>query len=211
MKQEKGQSLVEMALITPVLIIMFIGVFEVGFAIRAYMTVLNANREAARFVARSLYTDDEAYRHFNDVVSPTVLSDVSNTTVYIRRFEMVIGNPFSADDNVYTDTLRVYGSLHPSSTNVPNLAAEVIGLSNVVNTNQYTRELVIACNDPLMAFRCDALTNYDFQAAPVDWYQEEFVYVEAYHDHDQIIGLFGQLKIPLYTQTMMRISSSRGR
>jgi Flp pilus assembly protein TadG len=47
-RRERGQSLVETALILPILLLMFIGVLEVGWALRGYLTLLNASREALR-------------------------------------------------------------------------------------------------------------------------------------------------------------------
>jgi hypothetical protein len=77
-RREQGQSLVEMALVAPILILMFIGVVEVGWALRGYLTLLNASREAARFVARGRYVDfsDEASTLFGYslVLSQTQLS-----------------------------------------------------------------------------------------------------------------------------------------
>ena len=55
MRQQKGQSLVEMAIVTPILIFLLIGVFEVGWALRGYLVLTNANREAARFAVRQNY------------------------------------------------------------------------------------------------------------------------------------------------------------
>ena len=54
---QKGQSLVELAIVTPILIFMLIGVFELGYALRAYLVLVNANREAARFAVRQNYLD----------------------------------------------------------------------------------------------------------------------------------------------------------
>jgi hypothetical protein len=54
---KKGQSLVEMAVIAPILLIMFIGVLEVGWAVRNFVVAQNATREAARFAARGRYLD----------------------------------------------------------------------------------------------------------------------------------------------------------
>jgi hypothetical protein len=74
---QRGQSLVETALITPLLLLMFLGVIEVGWALRGYLllllmflgvievgwalrgylVLLNANREATRFAARGAYLD----------------------------------------------------------------------------------------------------------------------------------------------------------
>lgn len=48
----KGQALVETAIILPILLIMMIGVLEVGWALRGYLVLSNANREAARWAAK---------------------------------------------------------------------------------------------------------------------------------------------------------------
>ncbi len=48
----RGQSLVEMAVIMPILIFMMIGVFEVGWVLRSYLVLANGNRELARFAIR---------------------------------------------------------------------------------------------------------------------------------------------------------------
>lgn len=51
----KGQSLVETAIILPILIFMMIGVFEVGWALRGYLVLVNVNRETTRFAVRPGY------------------------------------------------------------------------------------------------------------------------------------------------------------
>lgn len=208
--REKGQSLVEMAIISPILILMLLGVFEVGAAIRTYMAVLNANREAARFAARGLYTDDQAYAHFVAVLSPDVPTDESNTTVYIRRFFVDTGIPMDASDDVYTSSLRVWGSLHPANSTVEEIAEAASELGNEVNVVLYNREVAAACASGLEPMRCTALMAFDFDMAPVDWHKEQFVYVEAHYNHEQVINFFGHYTTPLYTQTMMRIVDPRG-
>ena len=49
---QRGQSLVEVSLALPVLLMMLLGVFEVGWAIRGYMVLTNTNREAVRFAVK---------------------------------------------------------------------------------------------------------------------------------------------------------------
>lgn len=56
----KGQALVETAIIAPLLVFLLIGVFEVGWALRSYLVLANANREAARFAVRQDYLDFES-------------------------------------------------------------------------------------------------------------------------------------------------------
>lgn len=50
---QKGQSLVEMALATPLLIFILIGLFEVGYVIRDFMIIDYFTREVARYASRS--------------------------------------------------------------------------------------------------------------------------------------------------------------
>lgn len=52
---ESGQSLVEMTVIVPLLLLMFLGLIEVGWAIRGYLVLLSTNRETVRFAARGEY------------------------------------------------------------------------------------------------------------------------------------------------------------
>ncbi len=44
-----GQSLVEAALVLPILLILFLGIAEVGFFLFAQVQVTNATREGARY------------------------------------------------------------------------------------------------------------------------------------------------------------------
>jgi hypothetical protein len=98
---EKGQSLVEMALITPLLLLLFIGVLEVGWAIRGYIVLLNADREGTRFAARGPYLDfsqndradigyDYVLEHTLDSLSNQldfdVVSDDPNGTLIVTHY-----------------------------------------------------------------------------------------------------------------------------
>jgi Flp pilus assembly protein TadG len=50
-RRQRGQSLVEFALILPIFMILFLGVVEFGWALRAYVVEQNAAREGARYWA----------------------------------------------------------------------------------------------------------------------------------------------------------------
>lgn len=54
-KTEKGQSLVEIMIVTPLLIFLMVGVFEVGWALRGYLVLVNVNREITRYAVRPGY------------------------------------------------------------------------------------------------------------------------------------------------------------
>lgn len=47
----RGQSLVEFALILPVLVILLLGIIDFGMGLRSYISLTNATREGARFAA----------------------------------------------------------------------------------------------------------------------------------------------------------------
>ena len=47
----RGQSLVEFALILPVLLILVFGIIDFGMGLRSYISLTNATREGARFAA----------------------------------------------------------------------------------------------------------------------------------------------------------------
>ncbi len=60
LRQREGQSLVEFAMTLPVLLLMFVGLIEVGAALRNYLVIVNANREGTRFAARGRWFDSES-------------------------------------------------------------------------------------------------------------------------------------------------------
>jgi Flp pilus assembly protein TadG len=50
-KQARGQSLVEFALVLPLLMILVFGIIDFGMGLRSYISLTNATREGARFAA----------------------------------------------------------------------------------------------------------------------------------------------------------------
>lgn len=50
-RRERGQSLVEFALILPVMVILVLGIVDFGMGLRSYIALSNSAREGARFAA----------------------------------------------------------------------------------------------------------------------------------------------------------------
>jgi len=50
-RTERAQSLVEFALVLPILLILVFGIIDFGMGIRSYISLTNATREGARFAA----------------------------------------------------------------------------------------------------------------------------------------------------------------
>lgn len=61
MNSEKGQSLVEFALVLPLLILLLFGIIDFGRIFHAYLTLDHAGREAAR--AASIGKDDTSIKN----------------------------------------------------------------------------------------------------------------------------------------------------
>jgi len=51
LKSIRGQSLVEFALVLPILVILIFGIIDFGMGLRSYISLTNATREGARFAA----------------------------------------------------------------------------------------------------------------------------------------------------------------
>ena len=65
-KSEKGQSMVEFALVLPLLLILLFGILEFGLIFNSYLTITHASREGAR-IASLGGTDAEVIARVNDV------------------------------------------------------------------------------------------------------------------------------------------------
>lgn len=79
----EGQSLVELALLLPVLLLILAAALDLGRAFQAHIVVINAAREGARYA--SLYPDDpQAIR--NQVINEAAASniDLSSSAVVIE-------------------------------------------------------------------------------------------------------------------------------
>lgn len=72
---QKGQSLVEFALILPLLVLFIIGIFELGRAFFAYISITNAAREAVR-----MYTFTPDTTTVNEI-KLTVKNEIGNDTL----------------------------------------------------------------------------------------------------------------------------------
>ena len=120
---ERGQSLVEMAIAAPILIIFLLGIFEVGAAVRNYLTLVNVNREITRFAVRPGYLDFSSEAavatSYNSVKEWTLnsvsdqldldftdtgdISNTGNTTMIISHFVVQTGIPCEDMDHCDCD------------------------------------------------------------------------------------------------------------
>lgn len=105
----KGQSLVEMAIIVPVLIFFLMGILEIGIVLRNYLVLLNANQEVARFTIRPGYLNPEieeyeqvgyedALLRMHDALGEQVFMDfVNESALVINVVKVDTGFPCDPD------------------------------------------------------------------------------------------------------------------
>jgi len=82
---EKGQSIVEMALILPILALLLVVVIDAARTYDAYIVLTNAVREGARYA--SYYTNDEPIATVQDV-QQLVVDDVLGSGTNLTRMEL---------------------------------------------------------------------------------------------------------------------------
>ncbi len=78
---ERGQSLVEFALVLPVFVLILFGLFDLGRAVYAYNTISNASRESARVAIVNQTNADVEAEAIKQAVS-LGLTDAAVTPVY---------------------------------------------------------------------------------------------------------------------------------
>jgi len=69
-ERQRGQSMAELALVLPLLLMILVAMVEVGWAMRAQLTVATASREGARFASRRVFE----YEEIQEVVYVAMLS-----------------------------------------------------------------------------------------------------------------------------------------
>ncbi len=119
---KKGQSMVEMALILPVILLLFLGMFEFSRIFGSYLLVNHASREAARMASIGK-TDEEITANVTSKVSVLDVSDLQVTLtpaygsrmtgddvrvhitykvqIYAPGISNLIANPFPMEADTY--------------------------------------------------------------------------------------------------------------
>ena len=94
-----GQSLVELALTTPILFLMIVSTVEVGLLANNYLILLDAVREGARFaVSQSPLTWDDAKstRNYYRTACYSTKNDGSGNSIPNGYFDMIVGQGLSS-------------------------------------------------------------------------------------------------------------------
>jgi hypothetical protein len=113
-RPEKAQSLVEFAIVLPILILLLLGVFEVGSALRGYNVLVNVNREAARFAARGVYLNFSEKADPNNVGYDKVISHTLDSLS--NQLKLNFNAAAASDDPYSTAMIITYYTINPISS-----------------------------------------------------------------------------------------------
>lgn len=207
-KKQKGQSLVEFALVLPLLLMLLIGLAEVGFGYYDYMVLASANREGVRLASRGRFQDTAVIERI--VVSGGLLEQPNGTFEKILRttgpktnFGAIITHIPINDEGelgsittVFTGTIAIDGAGGSGATIRPitNLDTQL----TVTDVQEYY-DLHAPMTTQINAARIAA--GYEPQG-------NEIVVVETFLIHDLIID-YGPLPLPnpvrMYFRSTMRV------
>jgi Flp pilus assembly protein TadG len=88
MKSEKGQSMVETALLLPLILLLLFGIVDFGRAFHAYLTLDHAGREAARYASIGRNNADVTAKVYSSIIG---LDPSKLATPQINRITIVTG------------------------------------------------------------------------------------------------------------------------
>lgn len=83
LNNEKGQSMVELALVLPILLLLFMGIVQFGFIFNGHITVTSAAREGARLAV--VGHDDAAVMDRVEAASVAPLLTIDRFNIHIDR------------------------------------------------------------------------------------------------------------------------------
>ena len=159
----RGQALVELALVAPFLILVIMGIIELGAAVTTHLTILNACREGARIAARGgIYPDSDILlvieghsasldlQHHGSIIVTSVTSNASGVTSFNCR--SLLGTQTSRFTQDSLAALHVQ-----ASTANPNYLADDHFVVVEVFYNYHT----------ITGFLTDHLDMYEYTIMPV--------------------------------------------
>jgi Flp pilus assembly protein TadG len=186
-RSARGQSLIEFALALPAFLILFLGLIEVALILRSQLVLTNANREAARYASRGLYTDEEIAAKAVDAFAGQLPNYKDNTSITITRYR-IPAVPTSEDQ---PRRFPVY---------VTGTFVTTDDLGSVISITPQSRLSVTVSS--LAADNAGFFTDHDL------------VYVETFYRHHlllnaPLVDFFVRDPITLYVQTVMRMSRAQ--
>lgn len=204
-REGKGQALAEMAILTPILILMFLGVFEVGWAIRSQMILDTMSREGARFATKPTHMDltsaetaDPLYEEIVEQINVSAGSQLPNDLEGVIITNLYVQAGFPCDPALREDP--VGDDAWPNcdcDLAVTNPYTPAIVISP--DTDAYYRYTIGSYDSRLdVSAKVQEMVDYNYRLnctmgkafsgyLPSD--QHHMIVVELFYRHNQLLGV----------------------
>jgi Flp pilus assembly protein TadG len=198
-RRDNGQSMVELALILPFLLLLLVATVEAGFALRDYLMVQSANREGARLAVRTP-PGEQYLNHFRDEEVEKVFSRIRTAAGEggLRGEDVSITLTHIYVDTDGTPTFAQY--FDPPTFNMTRLA-DIAGLADENATKT-------------------ASVNLTRQSATYGALENAVIIVEVFYRHEAVwsmddflgigLGPFGGEWTMYSRSTMRMVGTGRG-
>jgi hypothetical protein len=113
---ERGQTFVELALTLPIIMLLFFGMIEIGFAVHSYIVVANAAREGARFGGRGVHVPLSDIISIVEIgMSKSISVDLNgadaNTTIIVTQIDIDEDGAYTIYDSSVHGDLAVVSEI----------------------------------------------------------------------------------------------------
>jgi Flp pilus assembly protein TadG len=103
-KDQRGQSVLEMALVTLVLVAVAAGAADLGRAMHTWIVIHNAAREGARYASRFPLDDADIIAHAEQEMADSGVLDLA-PTITVQGLDRTEGNPIRVNIQVFVPTI----------------------------------------------------------------------------------------------------------
>jgi hypothetical protein len=186
----RGQNFVELALLLPPLLVLLMGMMEIGFLIHSYSSVAVAAREAARFGARGLHlTLDEIADVAWTAMEVSLQANESNTAIIVTEIDI------DPDGSIVRNKSKKFGTIDA----VSEVCLTEICAPGLIDVDAMQDENAAFSAD---AERCSESAGFGCR--------NDFVIVEIFFDHDlkmatPFVDFFLELPVRIDQQGIMRV------
>jgi hypothetical protein len=187
---QNGQNFVELALMLPMLIILLMGMMEIGFLVHTYSSVAVAAREAARFGSRGLHlTRSEIADVAWAAMDLSIHADDTNTAIFVTQIDI------DPDGSIVLEETEKFGSLDADS----EVCTSGVCDPGEIDVTAMQAENAAFSADPE---RCSESAGYGCR--------NDFVIVEVFFDHElrmasPFVDFFLELPVRVDQQGIMRV------
>ncbi len=206
LKEKHGQSVVEFALVLPLLLLFFLGMVEIGTAFYDYITLASANREGVRLASRGRFEDETVLDRIvvsGGIREPEsgILENAFVTTGEDANLGIILTHfPIDEDGNLGDRTIVVTGTIYIDGAPIylPSVADPQVYSRISGNYEDFHGDITGKINDRRVA------EGYDPQTS-------EIVVIETFFAHRPfLLGVaLNMLQIPdpmtLYLSSSMRV------